>query len=149
MVQFLSVVAIVGVGIVSGVFFAVLVSVLPTLYALPAGQYVQTHQLLGRGYHPAMPLIVNAATLAELAIAVISSGPQRLLSAASFVTLIGVQVVSHLCNVPINRRVHGMDPQALPPGWQDPRPSWRAWHRLRTGLAGVALLTTSVAAVLH
>jgi uncharacterized membrane protein len=148
MVQFLSAVALIGCGLVTGVFFAVLVSVLPTLYALPAGQYVRTHQLLGRGYHPAMPLIVNAATLAELALAVISSGERRVLSAVAFVALIGVQFVSHLCNVPINRRVHGVDPDALPPGWEDPRPPWRAWHRVRTVLAAVALLATTVAAVL-
>jgi hypothetical protein len=41
-----------------------------------------------------------------------------------------------------------VDPDALPPGWEDPRPPWRAWHRVRTVLAAVALLATTVAAVL-
>ncbi|MEV5708055.1 DUF1772 domain-containing protein [Actinoallomurus sp. NPDC052274] len=150
-VQVLAVVALLGNGIVAGVFFAVAVSVLPTLFALPAGRYVETHRLLGRGYHPAMPLIVNAATVSALALVFLVHGmADRLLFLTAGVLLIGVQAVSHLGNVPLNRSLHGIDPERLPSDWLDPRPRWRNWHRLRTALALVALVLTSTAtALLH
>jgi uncharacterized membrane protein len=145
--QLLCVIAVIGDGLVAGVFFAVAVSVLPTLVGLPAGQYVQVHQSLGRGYHPAMPLIVNAATIAELVLTIRTQGGVQVLFAAALFASIAVQFVSHLCNVPINRLVHGMDPRALPVDWRDPRPLWRAWHLVRTVFAGVGLVIVSIAAV--
>lgn len=147
MTETLHIVALLGTGIVTGVFFAVAVSVLPTLFALPPGQYVRVHRLLGKGYHPAMPLIVNAATLADLVLLIVGGGTARVLSAVAFAAMIGVQCVSHLCNVPINRALRGVDPDDLGAGWTDPRPAWRGWHLLRTGCASLALLTTSAAAV--
>jgi uncharacterized membrane protein len=143
----LNIVALLGTGTVTGVFFAVAVSVLPTLFALPAGQYITVHRLLGKGYHPSMPLIVNAATIADVVLLITTTGTAQLLSVAALVAMIGVQCVSHLCNVPINRSLHNVDPDDVPPQWQDPRPAWRSWHLVRTGCAVVALLTTSAAAV--
>lgn len=143
----LNIVALLGTGTVAGVFFAVAVSVLPTLFALPPGQYITVHRLLGKGYHPAMPLIVNAATIADLVLLITTHGVGRALSIAALAAMIGVQCVSHLCNVPINRSLHNVDPDHVGPEWTDPRPAWRSWHLVRTGCAAVALLSTSAAAV--
>lgn len=144
----LKIVALLGTGVVSGVFYAIAVSVLPALFALPPGQYVVLHRMLGKGYHPAMPLIVTAATLADLVLAVLLDGPARVLFAVAFVAMVAVQCVSHLCNVPINRTLKDVDPDQISPEWTDPRPRWRGWHMLRTGCAAGALLATCTAAVL-
>ncbi|MFC0433933.1 DUF1772 domain-containing protein [Kutzneria buriramensis] len=148
MAEALQLVALLSTGLVCGVFFAIAVSVLPTLFALPPGQYVTVHRLLGKGYHPAMPLIVNAGTLADLALAVLRDGPARGLWALAFVAMVAVQGVSHLCNVPINRTLVGLDPDAIGPEWTDPRPKWRGYHLIRTAAAAVALLVTCLATVL-
>ena len=57
----------------------------------------------------------------------------------------GVQGVSHLANVPINRRLAELTPDAIPADWDDPRPRWRSWHDLRTVLAVGAAVASSAA----
>ncbi|WBB81503.1 DUF1772 domain-containing protein [Micromonospora sp. WMMD882] len=146
--QGLSVIAVGGTGIVAGVFFAVAVSVLPTLYTLPAGTYITLHRQLGQGYHPAMPLIVNATMFADVALIFLTDGAlSRSLFVLASALALAVQGVSHLGNVPINKRLHGVDPDAVPVDWDDPRPQWRRLHRLRTVLAMAALVTTAAAVV--
>ncbi|MFC3997692.1 anthrone oxygenase family protein [Nocardiopsis sediminis] len=149
LVQALGIVAIIGSGIVAGVFFAVAVSVLPTLTALPMGTYIPLHKELGKGYHPSMPLIVGAAVLADIGLVVVAPGtPVRVLSAAALLALVGVQIVSQFGNVPINRRVNAVDPESVPADWPDPRPLWRGWHRLRTAFALLALVANAAAVAL-
>lgn len=136
-------------GVVAGVFFAVAISVLPTLFALPMGQYIQTHRLLGEGYHPVMPVTVFTATLIDAALAVVApTAATRVLYIVAAVAFCGVQGVSHLCNVPINRVVHAVDLSNLPDDWRDPRPQWRTFHMIRTACAFTVLTCNAVAAVL-
>ncbi|WP_308249856.1 DUF1772 domain-containing protein [Sphaerisporangium fuscum] len=139
---------LVGAGIVAGVFVAVAVSVLPTLIAMPADRYVETHRMLGKGYHPLMPLLVNATMLLDIALAIALRGAPRVSFAVAAVLLLGSQFVSHLCNVPINRSLHEIDVTAIPSDWNDPRPVWRNWHLLRTAIALAALVATGAGAVL-
>ena len=147
--ELMSVVAVVGGGVVAGVFVAVAVSVFPTLSLLPAGQYIQLHREMGHRYHPSMPLIVNAAMVADIVLAVIvPGGTAKVLFGFAATALLGTQFVSHLCNVPINKSLRGLDPESLPDDWRDPRPLWRSWHRLRTSLALVALAVTAAAVAL-
>ena len=138
-------VSLTGTGIVAGVFFAVAVSVVPALAAMSPRDYVLTHQLLGPGYHPWMPVIVTLALLADVVAVVVTGGAQRWLFAVSALMLVGVQVVSQFGNVPINRVVGRMVPDDLPPDWTDPRPSWRSWHLVRSAFALTALILTSLA----
>ncbi|MBB4987039.1 MULTISPECIES: anthrone oxygenase family protein [Streptomyces] len=146
MTTVLGVLALLGSGVTAGVLFAVALSVLPALFAMPAGTYVYAHQLLGRNWDPTMPAIVLGSTLADVLWAV--SGDGGVPAAAAAVLLLGVSAVSHLCNVPINRRVKAVtDPERLPADWTDPRPLWRRWHLLRCALAMVALALNSVAAL--
>ncbi|MEV4702083.1 DUF1772 domain-containing protein [Actinoplanes sp. NPDC049316] len=147
MTGLLCVVVLLGSGITLGVFFAVAVSVAPALATLPPPQYVQTHRLLGRGYHPAMPIITNVTTVTGILLAIVADEPAaKVLFAAGVLLVIGVQAVSHLGNVPINRSLRGFD-GATPPGWVDPRPQWRAWHLLRTALATALLLVNAIAVI--
>lgn len=131
--------------IVAGVFFAVAISVLPALSVMPMGQYMETHRLLGKGYHPTMPRLVTAAILSEVLLAVLAPSPAtRGCYVAASAFLLGVSAVSHRCNVPINREIASMGGEP-PDGW-DPRPRWRNWHRLRLAFAFV-VLSLNVAAL--
>ncbi|MEV6399190.1 anthrone oxygenase family protein [Streptomyces sp. NPDC051907] len=148
MTEVLGIAVLLGSGVTAGVLFAVALSVLPALFAMETGVYVYAHKLLGRNWDPTMPVVVLTSTLLAAALAVIADdGAAQLLFAAAAVLLLGVSAVSHLCNVPINRRVKAVeDPNDLPADWQDPRPLWRRWHLLRTLLA-VAALALNAAAV--
>jgi uncharacterized membrane protein len=144
----LTVASVMASGVVAGVFLAIAVSVLPALFALPAEQYVQTHRLLGRGYHPLMPLLVGSAAATDIALAVlVPATAARSLVAAGAAALAGVMAVSQLGNVPINKVVHGT--AAITAAWADPRPAWRRWHLVRTWLAFAALTLNTVAVVLR
>ncbi|WP_006602391.1 anthrone oxygenase family protein [Streptomyces auratus] len=126
-------------GLVAGVLFAVALSVLPALDAMPPDRYVHAHQLLGRHWDPTMPVVVLGSFAADTALAATPAGGRGWpVFAAAAVLLLLVSVVSHFGNVPINRRVKGIDPEAIPPDWRDPRPLWRRWHLARTVLAVVA-----------
>ncbi|MQY11641.1 hypothetical protein SRB5_17600 [Streptomyces sp. RB5] len=144
MTDALGVAALLGSGVTAGVLFAVALSVLPALFAMPAGTYVYAHKLLGRNWDPTMPAVVLGSCALSTALAVVAGGAARALFAAAAALLLGVSAVSHLCNVPINRRVKAVtDPDTLPADWSDPRPLWRRWHLLRTGLAIAALVVNA------
>lgn len=146
MTGLLGVAALLGGGITAGVLFAVALSVVPALFAMETGTYVYAHGLLGRNWDPTMPVIVLGSALANGVLAGLTDGAARVLFVVAVVLLLGVSGVSHLCNVPINRRVKAVtDPAALPADWEDPRPLWRRWHLLRTALAVVALAVTAAA----
>lgn len=148
MIATMAVAALLGCGVVAGVLFAVALSVLPALFAMPTDRYIYTHQLLGRNWDPTMPVIVLTSFTLDVVLAVLSTDTTRALLVAGAVLLLGVSGVSHLANVPINRRVKAVDdPTALPTSWTDPRLLWRRWHLLRTALAVLALLVNAVAAV--
>lgn len=143
----MGIVAVLGSGLTAGVLFCVALSIVPTLRALPPDRYVQTHKLLGRNYDPTMPLIVLTTALVDGVLAVMTPATRSLFVAGA-VLMVGVSAVSHLCNVPINRRVKVLDPGAIPADWADPRQVWRRWHLLRTVLAVVALTVNAAAVVL-
>lgn len=144
-VTVLSIVALLGSGLTAGVLFAVALSVLPALFAMPMDRYIETHRLLGRNWDPTMPVIVLTSTAVDVALAVLTD--KTALFAIGAVLLLAVSGVSHLCNVPINRRVKALDTSSIPPEWPDPRPLWRRFHTLRTVLAILALLVNAVAIV--
>jgi uncharacterized membrane protein len=132
--------------IVAGVFFSVAVSVIPALLPLSPDRYIESHIALGKGYHPVMPIIVNVSTVVEIVLAIVAPTPtSRALFIAGIVLFVGVQAVSHLLNVPINRRVRAMDAGSVAVGWEDPRPLWRRWHTLRFTIAMILLLVNTAA----
>jgi uncharacterized membrane protein len=144
--QILAVSTLLSTGIVAGVFFAIMVSVLPTLFAMAPPQYIWTHQRLGKGYHPTMPLLVTAALGCDAALAILTDdGPERALLGTAALLLVGVQVVSQFGNVPLNRVIHRTSPDAPLDDWRDPRAQWRRWHLIRTVCALLALAATATA----
>ena len=146
--ELLSLVALLGSGITAGVLVAVAVSVGPALASMPAAQYAPMHELLGKGYHPTMPILVTATLLADVALAVLApTAAVRALLVLATVLVVGVQAVSHLGNVPINRQVAMAGPAGIPADWDDPRPQWRRWHLARTAMAVAILALNAVVAV--
>ncbi|MER6666866.1 DUF1772 domain-containing protein [Amycolatopsis japonica] len=135
-------------GVVAGVLFAVALSVLPALLAMPTDRYIYAHKLIGRKWDPTMPVIVLGSTTVEVVLAFTAPGDSRPLFAIGAVLLLVVSIVSHYCNVPINRRVKSVDPHAVPTNWTDPRPLWRRWHLLRTAVAMVAAVLNATALAL-
>jgi uncharacterized membrane protein len=144
----LGLLAVVGSGVTAGVLFAVALSVLPALNAMPPDRYVYTHQLIGRNWDPTMPVIVLTSAAAALLLAIRTPAPAAWWYAVGTLLLVAVSVVSHFCNVPLNRGVKSLDPLRIPPGWRDPRPLWRRWHLLRTVLALAASVVNVVALTL-
>lgn len=146
----LGVVAALGSGVTAGVLFAVALSVLPALFAMPPDRYVYAHKLLGRNWDPTMPVIVLSTSIVDIVLAILEpAGPAKTLAVVAAVLMVGVSAVSHLCNVPINRQVKTLDPERIPRDWQDPRPLWRRWHVLRTTLAIMALVVNGTLISLH
>ena len=146
----LDVLAVVGSGVVAGVLFAVALSVLPALFAMPMDRYVYAHKLIGRNWDPTMPIVVLTSTAIDVALVFLApTALARTLFVIAAVLLLAVSGVSHLANVPINRRVKLVDPESIPSDWTDPRPLWRRWHLLRTVLAVLALPCNGLALALH
>jgi uncharacterized membrane protein len=149
MVDLLAVAVLVGSGTVAGVLFAVALSMVPALMAMTPDRYIYAHKLLGRNWDPTMPALVLGSTAADIALAASAPDPTaRALFALAAVLLFGVSIVSHLANVPINKRMRGVDENLIPADWTDPRPLWRRWHLLRTALALLALGLNAAAVTL-
>lgn len=148
MFEVLSVVLLLGSGITLGVFFAIAVSVAPTLLAMSPDRYLEAHRELGKGYHPVMPIMTNVTMFSGIGLAFVVSDPVvRWLYVIGAVVMLGVQAVSHLGNVPINRSLAAAAAPSTG-SWSDPRPEWRFWHLTRTALAAAAFLGNSVAVTL-
>ncbi|GAA1858946.1 anthrone oxygenase family protein [Asanoa iriomotensis] len=147
--ELLGLTVIIGSGLTAGVLFAVALSVVPALRTMPPSTYVYVHQRIGRHWDPTMPLIVLGSTVVDLVLAFVVAEPAaRLGFVVAAVLLLAVSVVSHFCNVPLNRTVKVLDPESIPVDWEDPRPIWRRWHLLRTGLAVLALAVNAFMVIL-
>jgi uncharacterized membrane protein len=148
-ITLLAVLVVVTSGVVAGVLFGFAVSVLPAFFVMPAGRYIYSADLIGRNWDPMMPIIVLTSFAVDVLLAVIGPGGRTVsLFISGAVLLAGVSVVSHYCNVPINRTVKTIDPDNIPADWRDPRPLWRRFHLLRTALAVVAVAVNAAALAL-
>lgn len=146
MIDFLAVFVVVTSGVIAGVLFGFAVSVLPAFFAMPADRFVYSTKLIGRNWDPMMPIIVITSTVLDILLAIFGpAGSTVTLFILGSVLLVGVSVVSHWCNVPINRQVKKVDPENMPADWADPRPLWRRFHYLRTILAVLAVAVNAVA----
>ncbi|MFI5495837.1 anthrone oxygenase family protein [Actinoplanes sp. NPDC051859] len=143
--QTLQVAVLVGNGVVAGVLFAVALSTLPALIAMPPGRYIYAHKLLGRNWDPTMPILVLSTMALDLVLIAVAPQTTAPLFSTAAVLLVVVSVVSHFANVPINKQVRTLDPDHMPTDWADPRPLWRRWHLLRTACAVVALAVNATA----
>ncbi|HET9141288.1 DUF1772 domain-containing protein [Actinophytocola sp.] len=145
-VDVLAVLVVVTSGVVAGVLFGFAVSVLPAFFVMPTGRYIYSAELIGRNWDPMMPIIVLTSLAVDIVLAVLGPpGVPLTLFVLGALLLAGVSVVSHWCNVPINRAVKKVDPENIPADWHDPRPLWRRFHYLRTALAVLAVAVNATA----
>ena len=144
----LSVAVILLTGLVAGVFFDVALAMLPAFIAMPAGRFVEANNMIGKGYHPTMPIVCSAAVLINLWLIFLASTPTRYLFLVATILVLGTQFVSEFGNMRINRRLLKLDPEALPADWQDPRARWKAFHLLRTAFAVLAVILDGLAVAL-
>jgi len=125
---------------------ALMLSVLggaPLLLALPADRYITVHQFLVTRFDPFMPVNLAIAFASDIIIAVTASTDGvRSLAATAAALYLAVMCVSLTRNVPINKWIAAVDPDAVPADWEeiDPRQRWSDWNRVRSGLAVAALL---------
>ncbi|MET9713663.1 DUF1772 domain-containing protein [Nocardiopsis alba] len=115
----------------------------PLLLSLPDDRYVPVHQFLVTRFDPFMPANMIIALLADLALVLtLPDTATRVLAGACAVLLAGAIAVSLLKNVPINRWVATLDPEALPENFAelDRRTVWRDWNLVRTALVVTALV---------
>ena len=145
MTKVLLAVALLGSGLAAGGLVIASLGGAPLLLALPPERYVPVHQFLVTRFDPFMPVCLCTGLVANLALAVLTpAGAVRVLAAGATALLTLAVVVSLAVNVPINRWVSTVDPEALPADWErvDPRVRRRNWNLVRTALATTALLAT-------
>lgn len=147
-VDLLSVLVLLASGLIAGVFFDVALAMLPAFMVMTPGRFIYTNNTIGKGYHPTMPIVCSTTVAAGVALVFIDNGPHRYLFLSATLLVAGTMLVSEFGNMRINRILLKVDPDAVPADWHDPRPEWRAYHLLRTGLAVAAVLVNSFAVVL-
>ncbi|MFF0431986.1 anthrone oxygenase family protein [Streptomyces sp. NPDC004327] len=121
----------------------------PLFNTLPTGMYVPVHKGLVTRFDPFMPISLLSCLLCDLALtATAPLTAVRVLAALGALLLAAAMTVSLTKNVPINRWLSTLDPQALPADFErrDPRARWIRWNRVRGALAVSALLVNVGAA---
>ncbi|MEU5581675.1 DUF1772 domain-containing protein [Streptomyces huasconensis] len=141
----LAVLALTASGVGAGVLTAVAISVFPALCNMPPERYVESHRMFGKGFHPTMPIVFNIGMFSAFALAIVERDASSIPFTAGGLALLASQCVSHLGNVPINRRLAALDPRNLPDDWDDPRPRWGHLNRIRASLAVTALALIAAA----
>ncbi|MEV0381380.1 DUF1772 domain-containing protein [Nonomuraea sp. NPDC050643] len=140
--------ALAGGGLAAGGLMIASLGGAPLLERLPREQYIPVHQFLVTRFDPFMPICMVIATVCDLVLVFTAPGVARIPLLVALTALAGAIYVSLGKNVPINRFVAGLDPQAPPENWAavDPRVRWRNWNLLRTVFAVTALAGNAVAA---
>jgi uncharacterized membrane protein len=133
-------------GVAAGVMLSTAIGVVPMTLALQYTRYVQTIQFLWPRYDPLMPALNAVAFVGDVVLAVVA--PSGSLFAVAAVLLAAGMFVSVTKNLPINRYVTALDPDACPANWaqRDPRVRWRTWNLVRTMLVLLALATNLASA---
>lgn len=145
-IQVLLPVALLANGLAAGVLTGTVLGGVPLLEALPTERYVHAHAFFAGRYDPFMPACLLATAIADVVLTLVApTAPSRVLLALAAVAALAVIAISLTRNVPINRWVKTLDPAALPADFDDPRPRWARWNRIRTSLAVAALAANGAA----
>jgi uncharacterized membrane protein len=138
--------ALVGTGLVAGLFFAFGTTVMSSLAKLPAGQGAHAMNLINvRIQNPLFLLIFLGTALVSLALAVMSfigDAPGRWWRLAGAVLyLAGVMVVSFAINIPLNDSLAAVDPNGAAGAaeWQKYLAGWNPSNNLRAVASTIAV----------
>jgi len=143
-----SVIAAVSAGLVAGVFLTFSDFLMKALMAAQPSGSIQVMQIINRKVYGAvfLVLLLGLAALCALLIvyALVAAPPSaaRWLGAGGAIYLIGVFLVTVLCNVPMNKRLDIVQPESLAAAlyWSNYAQLWTRWNHVRTlASAGAAL----------
>jgi hypothetical protein len=145
MIELLAPVVLLANGLAAGVLAGAVLGGLPLLLTLPVDRYVHAHGFFGTRYDPFMPICLVVTLLGDLVLTVLAPARAAVPFAVSAALAAAVVTISLTRNAPVNRWMASLNPENLPEDFEDPRPSWSFWHRLRTVFAVVALVSNVVA----
>ncbi|MBE1530519.1 DUF1772 domain-containing protein [Actinomadura algeriensis] len=133
-------------GLCAGVLVGSMLGVVPYYRTLSEGDYIRAHAFSVGRYDPFQPICLLITVAADVAAAVAADGAARLLCASAAALAAAVIAVTLTRNLPMNRRIRRVDPDA-PAGFRAGPflRRWAAWHALRTALAVLALLVNAAA----
>ena len=150
----LTFVAALGCGLMAGLFFTFSVFVMDALSRLPAAQGIAAMQSINVAIVRPLFLLVFLGTAAACAVLAAASpwrwdepgAGYRL--AGGLLYLLGVMLVTFVCNIPRNNALAAVDPASAGAAglWHDYLKTWTAWNHVRTvaALAATAALIRAV-----
>ncbi len=147
--------AVIACGLVSGVFLTFSDFVMKSLVAADPAGGVQSMQIINRKVYKTVFMVLllgmsfASPLFAAYAYYQVSGTPAVLMLSGSAIYFFGVFVVSLLFNVPMNRRLDGMDYTAKDTHayWQTYVPVWSFWNYIRSISSAAAAACFLVACV--
>ncbi len=151
----ITIAAITGAGVVTGLLFAFANFVMQALATLPREQgMLAMRQINEKIINPVFLLLflgtpILCVLVAVNASLVLGSPGSVLLLVGSLSYLAGPFGVTMLCNVPLNNRLAAADIGEADRVWPDYQVRWQRWNHVRTcvGVASIVLLAAGLASV--
>ncbi|GAA2411510.1 hypothetical protein GCM10010191_20930 [Actinomadura vinacea] len=135
-------------GLCAGVLVGSVLGVVPYYRTLPEDGYIRAHAFSVGRYDPFQPICLLITLVADAAVAALADdAAARLLCAAAAVLALTVIAVTLARNLPMNRSIQRIVPDAPPDGFRARAflRRWARWNALRTALAALALLINAAA----
>lgn len=156
MILIASTFSVIAYALVSGVFLAFSGVVMPSLAASSPAGAIQSMQIINRKVFPTlfMVLLIGMAIVSPILVGWVlwqgagPAGPWILAAGASYIA--GVFIVSLVFNVPMNERLHRMDPLGAIADayWRRYVPGWTFWNTIRwvaSAISAVCMLMAVLA----
>lgn len=135
-------------GLSAGVLAWGLLGGWPFMRSLPDDRYVHLHAFMATRYDPFMPVCLIVTVAGDVVLALLLPGAAgaglAVLAGLLTVTAIAVSLVK---NVPVNKWMQSLDPEALPADFAEvhPRAGWGRWNTFRSVLVLLAFVANCVA----
>ncbi len=138
-------------GVAAGIMLSTVIGIVPMMVAQPYPGYVRMVKFMWPRYDPLMPALNGSALVLAVTAAVLAGGsparPALIVAAALLATVMTISITR---NVPVNKFVSRLDPDAEPRDWVrvDPRARWQRWNTTRTAIALLAFAANITATAL-
>ncbi|MCS7484112.1 anthrone oxygenase family protein [Umezawaea endophytica] len=143
MLQILLPLALLCNGLTAGALLIAMIGVAPLRLALPDDRSVQVHQLLLPKVEPWMPALLVGGTIFTGAAGFFAGSTLvHVLTIISSSLQLKAILIALTKNVPINRWLAKLDPEALPPDFAESRAMerWRNWNAARAVMVILSLV---------
>jgi uncharacterized membrane protein len=153
-IYILNVLAILGTGMVAGVFLAFSTFIMAALGRVSPANGISAMQMINiTVVTPIFMAVLFGSAIICLAFAYVSfrsglSGPSSIIMGGSLLYLCGVIGVTMFANVPLNDALRGIDPQSAASSefWQSYQQKWTFWNHIRC-LAAIASCAAFIRAI--